>query len=114
MEDLLEEIVGPIFDEYDPAEASSRPTEPGTIPGDLDLVEASKRYGLDIRDEDYQTVGGWVFGRLGRLPHKGDRVKVKPGHLEVIEMKGRRIDRLRLITGTDGKTREEGRGKREE
>ena len=99
MEDLLEEIVGPIFDEHDRAEAIAKPGEPGTLPGDLELAEANQRFALDIRDEDYQTLGGWVFGKLGRLPKKGDSVPVKGGTLEVVEMKGRRVGRLRLVTG---------------
>ncbi len=99
MEDLLEEIVGPIFDEHDRADGGGRPSEPGTIAGDMELPDANLRFGLDIADDDYQTVGGWVFGMLGRLPKKGDTVKVKGGALEVVEMKGRRIARLRLVPG---------------
>jgi len=101
MEDLLEEIVGPIFDEHDRAEAQGRPGEPGTLPGDLELTEANQRFGLEITDEDYLTLGGWVFGKLGRLPKKGDRVPVKGGVLEVVEMKGRRVGRLRLVAGAE-------------
>ena len=101
MEDLLEEIVGPIFDEHDRAEAQGQPGEPGTLPGDLELTEANQRFGLEITDEDYLTLGGWVFGKLGRLPKKGDRVPVKGGVLEVVEMKGRRVGRLRLVAGAE-------------
>lgn len=99
MQDLLEEIVGPIHDEYERTDQAAKPTEPGTIAGTLSIDDANKRLGLEITDEDYQTLGGWVFGKLGRLPKKGDRVPVKGGELEVVEMKGRRVARLRLVTG---------------
>jgi len=99
MEDLVEEIIGDVYDEHDRPDTVARPSEPGTIPGDLDLTDASKKFGLEITDEDYQTLGGWVFGQLGRLPKKGDQVAVKGGVLEVVEMKGRRVGRLRLTPG---------------
>jgi CBS domain containing-hemolysin-like protein len=102
MEDLLEEIVGKIYDEYDRGEPKPAAGEAVTIPGALDLSEANEKYGFAITDEDYQTLGGWVFGKLGRLPRKGDRVKVKGGALEVVEMVGKRVGRLKLVS-TDEK-----------
>ncbi len=98
MEDLLEEIVGQIYDEYDRAEPA--PTAAGgtvMLPGAMDIGQANERYKLGLSDEDYQTVGGFVFGRLGRLPHPGDRVPLKTATLEVTEMEGRRVKRLKLI-----------------
>ncbi len=101
MEDLLEEIVGKIYDEYDRGEP--RPGDGVSMPGGMDLNDANEKYGFEIVDEDHQTLGGWVFGTLGRLPKKGDRVKVKGGALEVLEMQGKRIGRLRLVK-EDGQT----------
>jgi magnesium and cobalt exporter, CNNM family len=99
MEDLLEEIVGQIYDEYDRAEPA--PTTPArgavTLPGSMEIAQANERYKLGLSDADYQTVGGYVFGRLGRLPQPGDRVALKDGALEVMEMHGRRVQRLKLV-----------------
>lgn len=98
MEDLLEEIVGQIYDEYDHAEPG--PVAAGDaimLPGTMELALASDRYKLDLTDLQYQTIGGYVFGRLGRLPQPGDRVPVKGGVLEVVEMDGRRVGKIRLL-----------------
>lgn len=100
MEDLLEEIVGQIYDEYDTGEIAlpTGGTEI-TLPGATEIAEANRRYGLDIQTEDYQTVGGYVFGVLGRLPQKGDVVPVKGGWLEVVAMEGNRVGALRVAVG---------------
>ena len=98
MEDLLEEIVGQIYDEYDRAEPA--PGASGgavTLPGSMEIAQANERYKLGLSDEEYQTVGGYVFGTLGRLPHPGDRVPLKTATLEVLEMEGRRVKRLKLV-----------------
>jgi CBS domain containing-hemolysin-like protein len=101
MEDLLEEIVGPIYDEYDrPAEA-----RPGgaalpagaPVPGSLTLEEANTRCGLQLSSADYTTLGGYLFGRLGRLPRVGDRVQVGGGAFEIVAMEGRRIAEVRFV-----------------
>ena len=97
MEDLLEEIVGKIYDEYDRGDPKTPAGEEVSIPGALDLADANEKYGFGITDQDYHTIGGWVFGKLGRLPRKGDRVSVKGGALEVLEMQGKRVGRLRLV-----------------
>ncbi len=98
MEDLLEEIVGPIYDEYDRAEPA--PTAAGDgilLPGSMEIAQANERYHLALEQEPYQTLGGLVFGRLGRLPHPGDRVPLARGTLEVVAMEGRRVKQLKLL-----------------
>jgi CBS domain containing-hemolysin-like protein len=98
MEDLLEEIVGEIYDEYD--EAEPVPQEAGdtvTLPGDTEIEDVNQAYSLEISDEDYQTVGGYVFGQLGRLPRAGDKVSVKGARFEVLEMDGRRVGKLEMV-----------------
>jgi CBS domain containing-hemolysin-like protein len=99
MEDLLEEIVGQIYDEYDRAEPTPSAPARGAVvlPGNMEIAQANERYKLGLSDADYQTVGGYVFGRLGRLPQPGDRVALKDGALEVMEMHGRRVHRLKLV-----------------
>jgi putative hemolysin len=97
MEDLLEEIVGEIHDEYDDADAQLEPEEGATtLPGNMEIDEANERLGFEIDSDHYTTVGGYVFGALGRLPRVGDRVSVRSGTLEVIEMDDRRVGMLRI------------------
>src|SRR6185312_9966260 len=70
MEDLLEEIVGEILDEYDEPAPPEAPNAEGEtlVPGSLHIGELNERFGLDVANDDYTTIGGFVFGALGRLP----------------------------------------------
>ena len=98
MEDLLEEIVGEILDEYDdPLTASAAdPASAGAhlVPGDANIRELNEELGVTIPEEDYTTVGGFVFGQLGRLPVVGDRVSIPGAHFTVRTMDGRRVKSL--------------------
>ncbi len=93
MEDLLEEIVGEILDEHDePARYAQQGAGGETlVPGETHIREVNDHFGLALADEDYATLGGFVFGALGRLPTVGDRVPVQGVQLVVREMEGRRI-----------------------
>lgn len=104
MEDLLEEIVGQIYDEYDRPEAVPQTTtEAGAlIPGATEIREVNERHGLVLDDTDYTTLGGLLFGELGRLPKVGDTVSVlglsgPGGVFEIVEMDGRRVGKARLV-----------------
>src|SRR5262249_34185719 len=70
MEDLLEEIVGEILDEYD--EPPEHPEREGAdlvvLPGGTHIGDMNERFGLNVPDDDYTTIGGYIFGALGRLP----------------------------------------------
>jgi CBS domain containing-hemolysin-like protein len=98
MEDLLEEIVGEILDEYDTTEDVSEPilTRAGEtiVQGSTNIGELNERFGLDVPDEDATTIGGFVFGILGRLPQAGDRVIAGGAIFTVKAMEGRKIDTL--------------------
>ena len=98
MEDLLEEIVGEILDEYDTPEDAEAPlhTRAGEtlVPGSTHIGELNEHFGLSVPDEDYTTIGGYVFGMLGRLPVIGDRVIAGGAIFTVREMDGRRIETL--------------------
>jgi putative hemolysin len=96
MEDLLEEIVGPIFDEYDPLDKSGQGDGATRLDGAMPITEFNTEFEAAIDDTDYTTLGGYVFGQLGRLPRPGDRVTVGTHVLEVVEMDGRRVKMLRL------------------
>jgi len=98
MEDLLEEIVGEILDEYDTPEDAEAPmhTRAGEtlVPGSTHIGELNEHFGVSVPDEDYTTIGGYVFGMLGRLPVVGDRVIAGGAIFSVREMDGRRIETL--------------------
>jgi CBS domain containing-hemolysin-like protein len=98
MEDLLEEIVGEILDESDEAEDTPLPSRPGEIivSGSAHIGELNDQYGLTVPDDDYTTIGGFVFGALGRLPAVGDRVSAGLATFTVREMDGRRVESLAI------------------
>jgi CBS domain containing-hemolysin-like protein len=98
MEDLLEEIVGPIEDEYDRPRRTAAPAAAGstTFAGDAVLNDVSERIGLALESDDYSTLGGHLFGALGRLPKVGDRVEVEGGVFEITEMDGRRVAEVKF------------------
>lgn len=98
MEDLLEEIVGDILDEYDTPEDADTPLElragETLVDGSAHIGELNEHFGLEIPEEGYTTIGGYLFGALGRLPQTGDRVTAGGAIFTVREMDGRRIDSL--------------------
>lgn len=92
MEDLLEEIVGEIYDEHDQADAVPQSGAHGVIlPGDMNIEDINAQYGLELTESEYQTIGGFVFGRLGRLPKVGDAIVAKNRRFEITTMEGRRV-----------------------
>lgn len=98
MEDLLEEIVGEILDEHDepvPAEPTGSAGEV-VVPGSTHIAELNERLGLTVSQDDYSTIGGFVFGLLGRLPVVGDRVAAGGAVFTVREMDGRRIESVAI------------------
>jgi putative hemolysin len=99
MEDLLEEIVGPIYDEYDPQDKGAVGDGATRLDGAMPISEFNTEYDATLDDTDYTTLGGYVFGQLGRLPRPGDRVSVGKHTFEVAEMEGRRVKSLRLVPG---------------
>ena len=113
MEDLLEEIVVEILDEYDTPEDDVAPlhTREGEtlVPGSTHIGELNEHFGLSVPDEDYHTIGGYVFGVLGRLPIIGDRVIAGGAIFTVREMEGRRIESLSVDLHTMGDRRSQER-----
>lgn len=99
LEDLLEELVGEIADEYDIVKEYIQHQSDGSIilDGKLDLEEANEKLGLDIEDEEFNTMGGHVFGLLGHAPELGDEIETDDYVLRVEESDRRRINKLRLI-----------------
>jgi CBS domain containing-hemolysin-like protein len=97
MEDLVEEVVGDIADEYDFASRESVVTD-GVLElaGSLSLIDVRSDYRVQIPEGDWTTLGGYAFAKLGRLPRMGDRIPIPGGEMEVVAMDGRRIAALRI------------------
>jgi CBS domain containing-hemolysin-like protein len=98
MEDLLEEIVGPIYDEHD-RPAAPVPSDARLLDGSMPIATFNTEYDASLDDADYTTLGGFLFGRLGRLPRPGDRVEVDSFAFEIAAMEGRRVKSIRLVKG---------------
>lgn len=97
MEDLLEELVGEILDEHDEALVAPRSQAGDTvIDGSMPITDVNERLGVTVPAEEYTTIGGFVFGALGRLPVVGDHVSAGGAHLTVKSMDGRRISELAI------------------
>ncbi len=98
LEDLIEEVIGEIRDEYDAVIDAPRHSASGEIEVDglLNLDDFAEATGLQLPDGPYETAAGFVLSRLGQLPAVGDAVRVEGRSLDVLELDGRRIARLRL------------------
>ncbi|MFQ5529116.1 MAG: hemolysin family protein [Gemmatimonadota bacterium] len=100
LEDLVEEIVGDIFDEHDVAEVEFEVLGGGrvSVDGGASLEDLLDQFDVgDVEGQDeYDTVAGYVIGRLGRIPSAGDQVELGTANLEVIETQDRRVTRLEL------------------
>jgi putative hemolysin len=96
LEDLLEEIVGEIEDEFDlPDETVERVDEKTVrIDGTFPIDDFNEQFEVDLPDDDYHTVAGFVFGQLGRAAMPGDEVAHDGLHFRVDSVEGQRIDRL--------------------
>ena len=98
LEDLLEEIVGEIEDEFDLPDESVERVDGSRIRIDctFPIDDFNEEFGTDLPIEDYHTLAGFVFGLLGRAPEPGDRVEHGGLRLTVVEMEGSRIERLEV------------------
>jgi CBS domain containing-hemolysin-like protein len=98
LEDLVEEVIGDINDEYDFAVREAIEAN-GVLElaGSMSLVDVRSDYRLPIPDGDWTTLGGYTFARLGRVPRIGDRAGFPGGELEVVAMDGRRVAAVRVV-----------------
>lgn len=97
LEDLVEEIVGDIRDEYDVDEPeTTRVGETVEVDGLLNIEDFQDETGVELPEGPYETATGYVVNALGRFPVVGDRVQVNGHRLEVAEVEGRRVSRVRV------------------
>ena len=99
LEDLIEELVGEIHDEYDAAPEVITPngTGPAEVDGRLNLPDFAERTGVLLPVGPYETVGGFLMARLGKMPAVGDEVPLDGWRLIVAALEGRRVARVSLI-----------------
>ncbi len=98
LEDLVEELIGDIRDEYDIEQdhATKLPAGDVEVDGLLNLDEFTEQTGIELPEGPYETVAGYVLAALGDLPSAGDSVQVAGRTITVTELDGRRIARLRV------------------
>ncbi|MDQ2797172.1 MAG: hemolysin family protein [Actinomycetota bacterium] len=98
LEDLIEEVIGDIRDEYDADAVESHRLASGEIEvdGKLNLDEVEEICGVELPDGPYATVAGFVMAELGRLPAAGDVVEHEGLRLTVVRVDGRRVARVRI------------------
>ncbi len=101
LEDLVEELIGDIQDEYDVDEGQPRQLRGGAIEVDglLNLDEFAEQTGIQLPEGPYETVAGYMLAMLGQLPAGHESVQVDGHTLTVLQMDGRRIARVRVEPG---------------
>ena len=99
LEDCLEELVGEIGDEHDDADSRFRPQSDGAllIEGAVSLDDVNAHLGTAISHEEYDTIGGYLFGVIGRMPRIGDGIDEAGFRLCVEELDGRRVALVRYV-----------------
>ena len=103
LEDLLEEIVGEIEDEFDLPDTSIERVDEKRIriDGTYTIDDFNEEFGTELEQEDFHTMAGLVFGELGRAPEIGDTVSVDGLKLAVLEVEGSRILRIEVEFGVE-------------
>ena len=103
LEDVLEEIVGDIEDEFDSGDEFTADGDGAwLVNATMPVAELAAAVGIDLDYGDVNTIGGYVYTRLGRMPAVGDVVTADDLTIEVTQVRGRRIQQLRLAAGAGG------------
>ena len=115
LEDLVEQVIGDIADEYDATTRDSIETD-GVLElaGSMSLVDVRRDHRVPVPEGEWTTLGGYTFARLGRLPKITDRVPYPGGELEVVAMDGRRVAAVRVIRNNNGTGNGIGNGRGDE
>jgi len=105
LEDLIEELVGEISDEHDRTQSDVLPLDSNafSVSSRLNIEDLGELFGLELEDDDVDSVGGLVTKELGRIPQQGDSVTVSGLHLEVLEVDASRghVTRVRVMPDED-------------
>ena len=98
IEDIVEEIVGEIQDEFDEGEAAIEQISDDlfAVDGRIPITDINDRFELDLPHEDFDTIGGYILGSLGRPPETGDTVEAEGATMQVKSVDGPRVSMLTL------------------
>ena len=98
LEDLIEEIVGSIHDELESDEKDVEIVDEKNVmvSGQSEIDEVNELLGSNIQTRDFNTIGGFVFGLFGRMPRVGEQLRYKDLKFEVLELDGRKIDKIKI------------------
>lgn len=100
IEDILEEIVGDIEDEYDEEEELFIPIGPGSwiVDGRMNLIDAIEQFNIELpQSNDYDTLGGYIFHKAGKIPSKGFTIQLDEVELEILKSNERRIEKVKVV-----------------
>ena len=103
LEDLIEEIVGEIEDEYDRGEKviDQVSEHEAVLDARVSIDDLNELFGIEIETQDFDTVGGLVYAQLGRIPSVGDEVQVDGLTISVLSTMGRRIKKVRAVQNVE-------------
>ncbi|HNW24090.1 MAG TPA: hemolysin family protein [Candidatus Cloacimonas sp.] len=100
MEDILEEIVGDIEDEYDTDEDENAVQKVGLntwlVAGDTEIDKLADDYGIELPEGDYETIAGLILDRLEKIPHQGQVISVPPYNIQVLQTTSRQIIKVKI------------------
>lgn len=98
LEDILEEIVGEIYEEFDKEEVLIRQVDEDTfiVNAKIDLYEASEKLGVELESEEVNTLGGYIIENLERVPQVGEKFVVGPIEVEVLDATQQRIKEVKV------------------
>ncbi len=115
VEDLVEEIVGEIRDEYDAPEeeVEQLSSDEAIVDGRVGIDEINERFDTSLQKDDFDSVGGFIINELGRMPNAGDAVTVDGISMKVMSVAGRRIKKVRVtkVAGEEGDETPDGNGR---
>jgi len=105
IEDLVEVIVGEIWDEYDIHEKTIFPMPDGTflLKASEPLTKVNEELGLSLPSDEFSTVGGWILDIFGRIPKIGDQVRWDDLEIEILEADKKKILRVKIKNGGNGR-----------
>ncbi|MCS7310565.1 MAG: hemolysin family protein [Armatimonadota bacterium] len=109
LEDVIEEIVGEIYDEFEPVQPRIQPLGNGRylVEANVELEALAEQLGVTLPEEDgaFETVAGYVMGKIESVPRVGDRVSFGNYEMQVAEMRGRRVHRVCVYPLNDAESR---------
>lgn len=111
MEDILEEIVGNILDEYDQEESHihKKGRDEYVIDGMSELEELEERFGIDFEEEEFDTLNGFLISKMDRIPEENEKFSIMVGdyQFQILKVKNRRIEKVLVARKTAAKEKED-------